>query len=356
MLLAQGECRDRRRGLGHGRSCLRLPSSGRTRCVVISFAGIRPDAGRLWLAGVGSESEHKEAVEFFVTLGIARRATRSSLGRTYAKAVAHDAPCRADPGAFTNWMTVLSDMGRERVGLGPETLRFATRSGLHISCPNQRGARVPIYEIFAEDCYRLEWFLGPLMVRPLNVIDIGGQVGTFACWLAHIQPQATITSFEPSPVTVQFLRRNIAQNDLEDRITVVERAMAATSGWAEFADNGGGSGTNGLVSAGHSVDDRPPIKVQTVTFDEVVASASSPIDFVKIDCEGGEYDLVLASSPQSWESVQRVVLEYHPVAGHEWPELMDWFERAGLRVEAESSAGGYGTVWLSRTPLVPNRN
>lgn len=257
------------------------------------------------------------------------------------------------PGAFSNWMTVLADMAREQIGRGPKTLSFATRAGLRIDCPNQPGARVPIYEIFAEDCYRLEWFLGPLATRPIQVMDIGGQVGTFSCWLAHMQPQATITSYEPSPTTAGFLRKNVEQNHFDGRITVVESALAATTGFAEFEDNGAGSGTNGLVSAGHSAGSRPPIKVKTVAFDEAVAAMTAPIEVVKIDCEGGEYDLVLNSSPSSWSSVQRVVLEYHPVPGQSWGELRGWFDQNGLRVEDEVSADGYGTVWLSREPLAP---
>lgn len=257
------------------------------------------------------------------------------------------------PGSFENWATVLSHMGRERIGLGPETLRFHTRSGLVIACPNRPGARVPIYEIFAEDCYRIQWFLGPLALEPVNVLDIGGQVGTFACWFAHIHAKASITSFEPSSLTAQYLRRNVEANGFADRVTVVEQALAASSGTAEFEDNGAGSGTNGLVSAGHTSGGRPPVLVRTTTFDAVVAAAPSPIDVVKIDCEGGEYDLVLASAPESWRSVQRVVLEYHPVTGHDWVGLKSWFAEAGLTVRAETSRDGYGTAWLSRKPLGP---
>ena len=88
-----------------------------------------------------------------------------------------------------------------------------------------------------------------------------------------------------------------------------------------------------------------------ITFDDAVASAPAPVDVVKIDCEGGEYDLVLGSSPESWARVQRVVIEFHPVPGHDWDELRERFEAVGLHVQQESTLGGYGCVWLSREPL-----
>jgi FkbM family methyltransferase len=254
------------------------------------------------------------------------------------------------PRTFANWVPVLRDMALGGVGRGPDTLRFVTRSGVSIDAPNRPGARVPVYEIFAEDCYSLRWFLGPLLDRPIQVIDIGGHIGTFSTSLAALHPYARISAFEPSPTTSGFLRRNVEQNGFGSRVTVYERALAGSSGFAEFDDNGAGSGLNGLVSAGHNTTGTAT-QVQTTTFDDAVTSAEAPIDFVKIDCEGGEYDLVLSSSSESWASVQRVVLEFHPVPGHEWAELRDFFAARGLNVVKEDTLNGFGCVWLSREPL-----
>lgn len=254
------------------------------------------------------------------------------------------------PKTFANWVPMLSDMARERIGRGPDTLTFKTRSGLQITAPNRPGARVPVYEIFAEDCYRLEWFLGDLLRRPVQVLDIGGHIGTFACRFGQLHPAATIATFEPSPTTSAFLRRNVEHNGLAGRVTVFERALSGATGIAEFDDNGAGSGLNGLVSAGHSLSGTAT-EVRTTTFDDAVAAAAGPVDFVKIDCEGGEYDLVLTSSRQCWSTVQRVVIESHPVAGHSWDELRDFFGACGLTVVDEVHYQGYGCVWLSREPL-----
>jgi FkbM family methyltransferase len=260
------------------------------------------------------------------------------------------------PKAFSNWFPVLMDMAREKVGQGPDTLTFRTRNGLQIECPNQPGARVPIYEIFAEDCYHFDWFLGSLAQRPIQVIDIGGQLGTFSCRLAQVHPQATIVTFEPSSTSAAFLRRNVEQNHFADRITVVEKALAATVGFAEFEDNEGGSGLNHLVMNGGGTDTQSTTRVETTTFDAAVASAAGTVELVKMDCEGGEYDLVYASSPANWAPVQRLVIEYHPVPGQSWTELRTWFEGVGLTVQHETdetSEGGVGVAWMSREPLPP---
>jgi FkbM family methyltransferase len=257
------------------------------------------------------------------------------------------------PRTFANWPAVLTDMARQSVGRGPAELTFRTRDGITISCPNRPGARVPLYEIFAEDCYQLQPFLGSLLGRPIQVIDIGGHIGTFSCRLTQLHPQASVMTFEPSATTASFLRRNVAQNRVADRVQVFEAALSSASGTATFVDNGAGSGMNGLRSADHSDGAETGVntEVRTISFDDVVAESAAPVDVVKIDCEGGEYDLVLGSKPESWESVQRVVIEFHPVAGHSWDELRSFLEGVGLHVQQESRLGGYGCVWLSREPL-----
>ena len=89
----------------------------------------------------------------------------------------------------------------------------------------------------------------------------------------------------------------------------------------------------------------------TIAFDEVVAASPVAGDFVKIDCEGGEYDLVLGSSPQSWATVHRVVIEYHPHPQHSWPSCKQWFADQNLRVLSDDAVSAQqGTAWLSRNP------
>jgi FkbM family methyltransferase len=257
------------------------------------------------------------------------------------------------PKAFSNWFDVLRDMASEKVGRGPDTLTFRTRTGLRIDAPNQPGSRVPIYEIFAEDCYHFDWFLGALAQRPIQVIDIGGQMGTFACRLAQINPGASIVSYEPSSTSASFLRRNLDQNHFADRVSVVQKALAGTIGFAEFEDNGGGSGQNHLVMNGGGPETQSTTRVETTTFDAAIAALPASVDLVKMDCEGGEYDLVYASSPASWESVQRLVIENHRVPGQSWTELRAWLEGVGLSVQHEIVGTEVGVAWMSRDPLPP---
>lgn len=254
------------------------------------------------------------------------------------------------PRAFSNWPELLAGIVRGRFGGGPPTLTFRTRGGQTITIPNADGARVPVYEVFAEDAYDLSWFLGDLAERPIHVLDIGAHVGTFTCWLCRVHPHAVVDAYEPSSDTVPFLRGNVAANGLADRVTIHEAALAGETGSAMFNQRGSGSGENRLAVT--APGGGGAALVTTVSFDDVVTAAEVPIEFVKMDCEGGEYDLVYASKPESWETVQRLALEYHVVPGQAWEELRDWFAGAGLHVVRNSpGTPGLGVAWLSRQPL-----
>ena len=262
------------------------------------------------------------------------------------------------PRTFVNWPTLLGQMLGERVGHGPERLEFVTRRGARLSCPNVPGARLPLYEQWADDSYQVAELLAPLQGRPIQVIDIGAHVGSFAINIATRHPQARVECYEPSAQSAEYLRGNIAANGLGDRVVAHEAALSDKEGTALLDDNDAGSVHNGLVqddgrlvAGAEYLDTRHRVAVRTTTFDAAVAAAPAPPDIVKMDCEGGEYALVYASSPQSWASVSRVVMEYHPVAGQSWDELRAWLANVGLKVARHHAiAPGLGTAWLVREP------
>jgi FkbM family methyltransferase len=258
---------------------------------------------------------------------------------------------------FSNWRALLGQMTAERLGRGPDELTFRVKGGPTLTSPNVPGARLPLYEQFADDCYRLGELLAPLQGRPVQVLDVGAHIGSFAIHVATVHPQSRVECYEPSPSSARYLQRNVDQNGLGARITVHQAALADKRGTALLDDNDGGSVHNGLmqsdrrlVAGQDALDRRHAIEVPTTTFDDAVAAAPTPPDVVKMDCEGGEYALVYASSDASWASVQRIVMEYHPVDGESWDELRAWFERLGLRMTRhESDSPGLGTAWLART-------
>lgn len=220
---------------------------------------------------------------------------------------------------------------------------------LQITGPNVPGARVPVYEVFAEDEYCLDWFAKDLGDDPV-LVDIGAHIGCFSLSFATRFPHARATAYEPTPLTGSYLQRNVDDNKLADRVTVCQQAVSATSGILVMADNGAGSGHNGVLHLGEAGSVN--IEVPCVSLADAFATAGDRIDLLKMDAEGAEYDIVLNSAPETWSGVRRVVMEYHPLPAHSFEELQSHLEAVGLNlVKRERYTTGLGLAWFSRDAI-----
>lgn len=250
-------------------------------------------------------------------------------------------------GDFQNGPRLLGSIVSRSIVGRPDELDFRVDDRLSLLCPNRPGARVPVYEVFAEDTYRLQWFTGDLGDDPVAV-DIGAHIGCFSLAFAVQHPLGRVEAFEASPSTARYLEKNVERNGLNDRVRCHQQAVAAENGTLEFADNIGGSSLNGLTAP----DGAQKINVPCVSIASAFARAGVNVAVVKIDTEGAEYDMILGSQTEEWSGVRRVVMEYHDVPGHSWSELETFFGKAGFLTVAHDSVGPrQGTVWLSREDL-----
>ncbi|MBD8606992.1 FkbM family methyltransferase [Aeromicrobium sp. CFBP 8757] len=241
---------------------------------------------------------------------------------------------------FDNGPQVLWDTLRGR------EMTFRTRTGLTIHAPSVDGARFPVYEITADDVYRLDELLAGL--RPdLVAVDIGAHIGSFSTAVCAAVPGATVHAYEASPSTAAWLERNVTANSLGDRLVVHRRAVSDHEGDLEIVDNGEASAHNGLTAPDGSGS---VVSVPCVTFADIHAETGGTIDLVKSDAEGAEYGVILTSDPAHWATVQRVVMEYHPVDGYELDDLVRFLGAVGLDLVRHEPADrpGLGNAWFAR--------
>jgi FkbM family methyltransferase len=254
---------------------------------------------------------------------------------------------RQTPELFRNFPMVFIDLARAGTPWPSDEMTFRMRNGFTVVSPNADGARFPLYEVFADDGYRLdELYAG---VDPdAAVLDIGGQIGSFSLATSRALPQGRIHVYEASPTSAAYVSRNISANNLDSRVTVHAKALAGEVGTFTFVDSGTASGFNGLTAPEGLGGE---VTVPCVTFDDAVKTAGGNVQVVKIDVEGAEYDIILRSDPASWVDVRRVVMEYHPMPGHTLKELTDFFASVGImpRRHDRGTIEGLGIMWLSRS-------
>ncbi|MGJ9412765.1 FkbM family methyltransferase [Aeromicrobium sp. CF4.19] len=239
--------------------------------------------------------------------------------------------------------------GREIVTrmLRPGDLTFRTRTGTTLHVPNADGARFPVFEVHADDVYRIGDLVDGLRDDAVAV-DIGAHVGSFSTAVCAALPHAVVHAYEASPSTADWLERNVAANGLGERLHVHREAVSDRDGTLGLIDNGQASAHNGLTAPNGlgSV-----VEVPCVSFARVHAAAGGRVDLVKSDAEGAEYGFILDSDPALWAGVQRIVMEYHPVEGRSLKDLVDYLGATGLdlvRDEPSQDKPGLGNAWFAR--------
>jgi len=132
-----------------------------------------------------------------------------------------------------------------------------------------------------------------------TLVDVGAHSGLYTLLLAHLFQSGFL--FEPAPDTYQLLRRNLRLNDLS-AFTLSCEAVGNEEGPRQFVITGANSGTNHL-SVDADTGARGTITVPVVALDRRLAGIED-INYLKIDCEGGELAVlqgatrVLAKNPQ----------------------------------------------------------
>ncbi|MBJ7608234.1 MAG: FkbM family methyltransferase [Candidatus Dormibacteraeota bacterium] len=249
---------------------------------------------------------------------------------------------------FRNWPAVLRDIVLQRLGWSQRDMLAITRRGTRIHCRNQGLSRAPIYQVFADDDYGLVDYAAVHQGEQLTVIDIGAHVGSFALAVCELLPGASVTSYEPSPTSVEYLRRNVEANGLSERVRTIAKAVGGGSEPVvlyEASDASCVSSTTAWLAPAGAVQRT----VESVSFDDVIGPSQDDIDLLKVDCEGAEYEIVRGGSPSSWRRVRRLVIEHHAVPGESWSELRRSLADLGFRVLKERPDGtASGLVILER--------
>lgn len=129
-------------------------------------------------------------------------------------------------------------------------------------------------------------------------LDLGAHIGYFALY-ALDQGVSHVFCYEPDEANFGELTRNTADHP----VTRENAAIAAEDGWGTLYLSNSGD------KAAHSTIDyrgREGVEVRTRSFADVLASAAP--DIVKVDIEGGEYDISFAHLP---DKVRGITIEFH---------------------------------------------
>lgn len=171
----------------------------------------------------------------------------------------------------------------------------------------------PVYllvrEIFFEDCYTGSGFYSPDDSH--TVLDCGANIGIFALSLCERAPRIRVHCFEPARDTQRRLALNIDANGLRNNISIHPYAL-----WSEECEKGLKnymcSGRRSFFDALDACKQCADEIVSCVTLKTAVAMCSvGHINFLKIDTEGAEPEIMGATDSETWNTIDHIAIEYH---------------------------------------------
>lgn len=160
------------------------------------------------------------------------------------------------------------------------------------------------------------------------VIDVGAHIGRF-CLPLWRDKGTEIIAVEPEKRNVKLLIINIKANRAEGKIKVIGKAMMGKRGWYSFRE--GKESTQGWVEREGNGD-----KIQSVTLADTMGKRK--VALLKLDCEGGEYEIVNMTPLSYLKRINAIWMEVHP--GDKKNRLLNRLEQAGFTVRRIKTVQG----------------
>ncbi|WP_333418037.1 FkbM family methyltransferase [Microcoleus sp. herbarium8] len=134
------------------------------------------------------------------------------------------------------------------------------------------------------------------------VFDIGANIGSWTNQVLNICPDVQIHLFEPAPPIYQTLLQNLAEPIKNGQLVLNNLAVAHQQEIREFYYYEKSSGWSTLhrrleIEKQYNIDSPQPFQVLTATLDDYVQTRGiKRINFLKIDTEGGELEVLYGAT------------------------------------------------------------
>jgi len=192
-----------------------------------------------------------------------------------------------------------------------------------------REPALPLYEIFSTGIYdRGE----KCSVKEGDIVfDIGGNIGLFS-YYSICRGADKVYCFEPSSSSYSCIKENFNF----DNLYVEESAVSKTDGEISFYLNP----NNSINSSANILNDgcEEVICKSVNLFTYIQNNNIKKIDYLKIDCEGSEYEII-DSIEENYLSnfVRNICLEYHLNTNGKILPMLDKLKKCGFEIEFEHS-------------------
>ncbi len=140
-----------------------------------------------------------------------------------------------------------------------------------------------LHEILIRKTYDFEPLRSSDGIRVL--FDVGANCGFYSLMCCSRFPQLKAVCFEPHPQTVSRLKKNVAANHLEPRMSVVNAAVGASAGECNLQISADSSMAAVSTSPMRLFETSSEVQVKLISLDDYAGITNLFPDLIKIDVE-----------------------------------------------------------------------
>jgi len=166
-----------------------------------------------------------------------------------------------------------------------------------------------------------------------TILDIGAGLGDFAILVAREHPHSAVYAYEPFPESFVLFQENLTLNRISN-VRAFPHAIGAQSG-PMCLDTGPRAAVQHSTARASANSNEEAVQVLGTTLGRVFEDLGlQRCDFLKMDCEGAEYDILFNTSKEVLCKIKHIALEYHDgITAFSHADLVLFLEEKGLRVK-----------------------
>ena len=176
------------------------------------------------------------------------------------------------------------------------------------------------------------------------VIDIGAFIGDFAIFAASSAKNVNVFAYEPSRESFEYLVKNIKLNNLDNNIIPFDLAITNVKKKIKLYVNPESMSTGDSV---YKIGNHPTSVVNSTTLEDVFKSNDIKYcNFLKMNCEGAEFDILLNTHKEIFEKIGYIAMEYHWISNKtkkDYNDIVKTLKDNNFKIEQEftKEEGGY---------------